>query len=48
MFLKKQQELLLAASTGAMAANISRTIVYSVLSIDDRIRSQKQKTVKGP
>lgn len=48
MFLERQLELLLAASTGAVAANISGATVHDALSIDDRMWSQKQKTVKGP
>lgn len=35
MFLEKQAELLSAAPTSTMAANISGAIVYDVLSIDN-------------
>ena len=48
MFLERQSELLLAAPTGAAAANISGATVHGALSIDNRMRSKKQKTVKGP
>ena len=48
MFLERQPELLLAAPTDAAAANISGATVHGALSIDDWMRSQKQKTVKGP
>lgn len=35
MFLKKYSKLLLAVLMGIVAANISRTIVYNVLSIEN-------------
>ena len=48
MFLKRQQELLLAALTGAIIANISGATVHGTLSINNRVQSKKQKTVEGP
>lgn len=45
-FLKRQTELLIAAPTGAAAANIGGATIHGALSIDDRI--QKKRMAKGP
>ena len=47
MFLERQLKLLLVVLTGAAIVNTSRDIVYNTLSIDNRIWSKKQKTVKS-
>ncbi len=46
-FLKRRKELLIAAPTGAAAANIGSTTIHGSLSIDDRIQKQ-QCLAKGP
>ena len=47
MFLEREPNLLLAAPTGAAAANMSETIVHGALSINDQVQNKKQKTIKG-
>ena len=45
-FLKRQTELLIAAPTGAAAANIGGATIHEALSIDERIQSKKQRIAK--
>ncbi len=45
-FLKRQKELLIAASIGAATANIGDATIHGALSIDDHIQKQ-QRLAKG-
>ncbi len=39
-FLKRRKELLIAAPTGAVTANIGRATIHGMLNIDDYIQNQ--------